>query len=174
MTAALPAALQAFIGQLAEPPVTMPDPIDRSAIRRWCEAIGDKNPIYLDPHHPATRALGGIVAPPAMLDAWTMARYDPQGRSGGEDIPVFSALSRLGFPIAVAIEIRQRYERYLKPGDVITQHRYVESISSEKKTAVGAGHFVVLRSDFVDQASAPVGRMHMTVLKFHPREGGSG
>jgi uncharacterized protein len=170
MKSALPAPLQAFIGRAALPPVTMPDPIDRSAIRRWCEAIGDRNPIYLDPTHPATVALGGIVAPPAMLDAWTMARYDPHTQSGGDDIPVLSALTQLGFPVAVAIEIRQQYDRYLRPGDIITQHRYVETISTEKKTSLGDGHFVVLRSDFIDQRSAPVGHMHMTILKFGPRE----
>jgi hypothetical protein len=170
MKSALPACLQAFIGQAVQPPVTIPDPIDRSAIRRWCEAIGDRNPIYLDPIHPATVALGGIVAPPAMLDAWTMARYDPDAEPGGDGIPVFSALTHLGFPVAVAIEIQQQYDRYLRPGDVITQHRYVESISTEKETALGDGHFVVLRSDFIDQRSAPVGRMHMTILKFRPRE----
>jgi uncharacterized protein len=170
MTSAVPASLQAFIGQAVQAPVTMPDPIDRSAIRRWCEAIGDHNPIYLDPAHPATIAIGGIVAPPAMLDAWTTPHYDPDVRAGGDDIPVFSALSRLGFPVAVAIEIRQQYARFLRPGDIITQHRYVESISTEKKTALGDGHFIVLRSDFIDQRSAPVGHMHMTVLKFRPRD----
>jgi uncharacterized protein len=170
MNSALPASLQAFIGQEAHPPVTMPDPIDRSAIRRWCDAIGDRNPIYLDPTHPATVALGGIVAPTAMLDVWTMPRYDPDAQSGGDDIPVFSALTLLGFPVAVAIEIRERYDRYLRPGDVITQHRYVESISPEKKTGLGVGHFIVMRSDFIDQRSARVSQMHMTILKFRPRE----
>ena len=170
MKSALPASLQAFIGQAVQPPVTMPDPIDRSAIRRWCEAIGDGNPIYLDPTHPATVALGGIVAPTAMLDVWTMPRYVPYAQSGGDDIPVFSALTHLGFPVAVAIEIRERYDRYLRPGDVITQHRYVESISPEKKTGLGVGHFIVLRSDFIDQRSARVSQMHMTILKFRPRE----
>lgn len=170
MTSALPASLQVFIGQAAMPPVTMPDPIDMSAIRRWCEAVGDRNPIYLDPTHSATTALGGIVAPPAMLDAWTMSRYDPHAKAGGDDIPVLSALTHLGFPVAVAIEIQQQYDRYLRPGDIITQRRYVESISVEKKTALGEGHFVVLRSDFTDQQAALVGRMHMTILKFRPRQ----
>jgi acyl dehydratase len=171
MTSALPASLQPFMGEAAEPPVTMLDPIDRSAIRRWCEAIGDRNPIYLDPAHPATRALGGILAPPAMLDAWTTSRYDPDAKTGGDGIAVLSALAQLGFPVAVASGIQQHYDRYLRPGDVITQRRYVESISPEKKTALGDGRFVVLRSEFTDQQSAPVGRMHMTILKFRPSGG---
>jgi uncharacterized protein len=170
VNSALPAPLQAFIAQEAHPPITMSDPIDGSAIRRWCDAMGDRNPIYLDAGHPATVALGGIVAPMAMLDAWTSPRYDPDAQSGGDDIAVFSTLTQLGYPVAVAIEIRQQYDRYLRPGDVITQRRYVESISTEKKTGLGAGRFIVMRSDFIDQRSARVAQMHMTILKFRPRE----
>lgn len=41
-------------------------------IHHWVDAIGDKNPIYVDEQ--AARAAGhpGIVAPPAMIQVWTM------------------------------------------------------------------------------------------------------
>ena len=41
-------------------------------IDHWLDAIGDRNPIYVD--EAAARAAGhpGVVAPPAMIQVWTM------------------------------------------------------------------------------------------------------
>ena len=48
------------------------DPVNQPTINNWVEAIGDRNPIYAD--EAAARAAGhpGIVAPPAMIQVWTM------------------------------------------------------------------------------------------------------
>src|SRR5436305_14103982 len=48
------------------------DPVNRPMINNWVEALGDRNPIYVD--EAAARAVGhpGIVAPPALLQVWTM------------------------------------------------------------------------------------------------------
>ena len=48
------------------------DPVNQPIINNWVEAIGDRNPIYVD--ETAARAAGhpGIVAPPAMIQVWTM------------------------------------------------------------------------------------------------------
>jgi len=42
-------------------------------IRHWCDAVGDGNPVYTDREFAAKSVHGGIVAPPTMLQAWTMA-----------------------------------------------------------------------------------------------------
>ena len=41
-------------------------------VDHWLDAMGDKNPIYVDEE--AAKAAGhpGIVAPPAMIQVWTM------------------------------------------------------------------------------------------------------
>ena len=41
-------------------------------ITHWVEAMGDRNPVYVDDD--AARAAGfpGVIAPPTMLQAWTM------------------------------------------------------------------------------------------------------
>ena len=67
--------LESFIGQPAGPAVTATDEVNLPTIRRWVEAMGDANPIYVDDD--AARAAGrdGIVAPPAMLSVWTARGY---------------------------------------------------------------------------------------------------
>jgi uncharacterized protein len=167
----LPPGLLSFIGQLAEPPLTMRDPIDPSAIRQFCDAVGDQNPAYTDAEYAAASARRGLIAPPAMLSAWTMPRYDPDRHAAGGTVPVMIELSRMGFTAAVAIEMEQQYFRELRLGDVLTLRRIVESISAEKITGLGAGRFLCLRSDFTDAQGEAVGFMRVTILKFKPSRG---
>ena len=48
------------------------DPVNLPTVKTWVEALGDTNPIYVD--EAAAKAAGhpGIVAPPAMIQVWTM------------------------------------------------------------------------------------------------------
>jgi len=70
--AAFGAGLQAFEGRSSGPPNRAPDPVNVPMIRHFVEAVGDDNPIYLDEQAGANYGHGGLVAPPAMLQAWTM------------------------------------------------------------------------------------------------------
>src|SRR5690606_29453034 len=118
------------------------DPIDRSAIRRYCDALGDANPAYTDAEFAAKSFRGGVIAPPAMLDAWTMPHYDPARPPAGDYMPLLAELASMGYTSAVAIEIEQEYVRELRLGDVLTQRRTVESIGPEKNTGLGVGRFL--------------------------------
>ncbi len=63
----LEAALRGFVGAVIGPPQVGPDLVDAAMIRHWCEAMGDRNPAYLDPEAASRSVHGGIVAPPVML-----------------------------------------------------------------------------------------------------------
>jgi len=45
---------------------------------------------------------------------------------------------------------------------------FFEDVSDEKRTALGAGHFLDYRYEFSDQHEELVGRMHFRILKFRP------
>src|SRR5262244_1881586 len=49
------------------------DPVNLPIIENWVEAIGDTNPVYNDAGYAAASVHGGLVAPPAMTQVWTMA-----------------------------------------------------------------------------------------------------
>ncbi|MHB9879307.1 bifunctional MaoC family dehydratase N-terminal/OB-fold nucleic acid binding domain-containing protein [Pacificimonas sp. ICDLI1SI03] len=157
-----------WVGRAANQPATARDPVNVPMIRRWCEAMGETNAIYFD--ESAAKAAGhpGIVAPPAMLEVWTMAPYRPGGRTAEEGMAVLNLFDEAGYTGVVATNTRQEYDRYLVPGDVITSTPIVDDVSDEKRTALGIGHFVTLRYEFTDASDKRVGRMTFRVLKFKP------
>jgi acyl dehydratase len=140
-------------------------------IRHWCDAIGDDLPVYTDPAAAAASVHREVVAPPTMLQAWTM-----RGLRGPAPVPApdggQDALMRLldehGFTSVVASNCEQEYERYLHLGDVLTADSTIESVSDEKQTGLGAGHFVTSKTIFRDQTGATVATMTFRILKFRP------
>lgn len=163
-------ALRSRRGSAAAPPRTAPDPVNLPMIRRWCEAMGEKGAIYLEEAAGAASEFGGLVAPPAMLEVWTMGRFAPEtGTHGGHtSLAGIAELDAAGFTSVVATNLAQQYLRYLRLGDLITQRVYLEEVSDEKRTALGAGHFLDYRYEFTDQRGELVGRMQFRILKFRP------
>ncbi|MBS0366312.1 MAG: MaoC family dehydratase N-terminal domain-containing protein [Proteobacteria bacterium] len=159
---------RAFVGKPAATPVAARDPVNLPAIRRWCDAMGDRNPVYQDAAAARAAGFDGIVAPPAMLDVWTMSPFRPGGRASTERMQVLELFDAAGFTGVVATNVEQDYDRYLHEGDRVHCTAIVEDVSEEKRTALGVGHFVTLRYEFTDDAGDAVGRMLFRVLKFRP------
>jgi acyl dehydratase len=174
-TAQLRAQLDSFVGKpMGEGPAIAPDPVNIPMIRHWVDALEDENPVYLDEEVAAASRFGSIVAPPAMLQAWTMGRPKIQGlaeRGGGPVMQYENALSVLddaGFDASRATNSELEFERYLTPGDRLQTSTLLESISDEKTTALGQGYFVTWVTTYSDEHGEVVGRQLFRVLKFKP------
>jgi uncharacterized OB-fold protein/acyl dehydratase len=162
--------LQAFVGRPTGPPRRARDPVNLPMIRHWCDAVGDANPVYTDPQAAAASAHGGIVAPPAMLQAWTMRGLERSpGPPGDYAIgELFALLDEAGFTSVVATDSDQEYARPLRLGDHLIVSGVIEAISDEKRTALGAGHFVTWLDTYRADGGEVVGTMRFRVLKFRP------
>ena len=162
-------ALQAFVGMEVGPPQVAPDEVNVPMVRHWCEAMGDTNPIYLDHDAAQASAHGQLVAPPTMLQAWVMNGLAGPDRSG--DGP-YEQMNRLlfsrGFTSVVATNCDQTYVRYLHPGDRLTMRTVIDSISPQKVTGLGTGHFVSTRQDYFDATGELVGSMLFRIIRFRP------
>ena len=150
------------------------DPVNQPMIRHWCDAVGDRNPVYTDPEFAAASRHGGIVAPPTMLQAWTMpglvSRAELPGFDGAHPLRrVIELLDGAGYTSVVATNCRQEYRRYLVPGDVLSVTTRIEAVSDEKQTALGAGRFVDELMVYRGQRGEEVARMSFRILKFAPR-----
>ena len=169
------ARLKAFEGRQIGPPEPAPDPVNQPMIRHWVEAIGDANPVYVDPEAAARSVHGQIVAPPVMLQAWVMRGFKPRPRTGGTaQDELMRLLDGAGFTSVVATNCEQEYPRYLHLGDHLSATTVIESVSDEKATALGVGHFVTTRIEYRTDDGELVGTMRFRILKFKPGTGRTG
>ena len=170
------ASLEKYVGKPLGPPTVAPDPVNVPMIRHWVDALSDRNPVYLDEDFAAKTRFGGIVAPPAMLQTWTMLRPRIQGiaeRGGAPDEIRFDnplkALDEVGYVGTLATNSELEFVRYLHPGDHLHVESRVESISNRKDTALGRGYFVTWGMTYLTNDGEIVGRQLFRVLKFDPR-----
>ncbi len=143
--------------------------------RHWVDALDDHNPVYLDEDAAAKTRFGRIVAPPAMLQTWTMARPRIEGiaeRGGAAvEISTQSALGILadaGYTATVATNSELEFVRYLRVGDLVSSSAALESVSERKTTALGTGYFVTWVTTYTDDDGGVVGRQRFRVFRFAP------
>ncbi|MFF8596465.1 bifunctional MaoC family dehydratase N-terminal/OB-fold nucleic acid binding domain-containing protein [Streptomyces sp. NPDC015220] len=165
--------LRSFTGRELTAPSPGQDPVNRPMIRHWAEAMGDTNPVYTD--DAAARATGraGVVAPASMVQAWTMRGYaatvgPPSGRGGFDEL--VELLDEGGYTSVVATDSELEFVRELVPGDHISVQEVVESISEEKRTALGAGRFVTTLKTYRDHYGVIVATQRWRTLRFRPAE----
>ena len=121
------ATMRALIGSPFGAPAVAPDAVNQPMIRHWAAAFEDHNPVYTDPAFAAATRFGGIVAPPLMLQTWTMPTPKISGiaerggspTEGGEN--PLTPLDESGFIATLATNSEFEIVRYLHPGEVVTQ-----------------------------------------------------
>jgi len=156
-------------------PSVGPDPVNQPMIRHWAAAFDDANPVYTEPEAAARSRFGGVVAPPLMLQTWTMPTplLAGIGDRGGAPVPVegpgpLSVLDDAGFTGTLATDSEFEILRYLHLDEVVSAETVIEDISGEKSTRLGAGHFVTWVTTYRDGGGEPVGRQRFRILKFRP------
>ena len=160
-------------------PTEAPDEVNLPMIRHWVDAMNDHNPVYLDEDAAVAAGFGGIVAPPAMLQTWTMGRPQITGLAerGGAPGTIdpespLAVLAAEGFTGTLATNSELEFHRYLRLGDRLQSQAAFESISERKTTGLGAGYFLTWATRYTDAAGAEVGRQVFRVFKFAPGTGG--
>src|ERR1700722_20145048 len=143
-------------------------------IRHWAYALADMNPVYLDPEFAAASRFGGIVSPPVMLQTWTMPspKLEGIGDRGGSPVEIktnpTAFLDEDGYTSTVATNSEFEIERYPRLGDVISAPAAYESVSDEKKTALGIGCFLTRLTTYTNQDGEVLRRQRFRVLRFRP------
>ncbi len=133
------------------------DPVNLPMINNWLEALGDRHPGYTE------------VAPPAMVQVWTMGGLHGQRTLDDPLGAMMKILDEAGFTSVVATNSDQTYHRYLRVGEHLSVTSTLEDVTGPKKTALGEGWFVTTRSTWY-VGDEPVAEMRFRVLKFRPAE----
>jgi uncharacterized protein len=153
-------------------PRTGRHPVNQPMVDHWTDAMGDRNPIYSD--ESAAKAAGhpGIVAPPAMIQVWTMMGL---GGNRPDDDPLGKILDLFddaGYVGVVATNCEQTYHRYLRPGEEVSVAAELTDVVGPKRTALGEGFFITQRISWTvgDDEDNPVAEMMWRIMKFRPAE----
>lgn len=146
-------------------------PVSDVQIWQWCRAMGDDNPLYTDRDYQARNGMTAPLAPPTMMQMWTMRdidfRYAP-GSTDAAPYQVFDDLTAAGFPANVAVSYDITFLRYLAVGDRVHHYTTVVTISAEKRTALGQGHFVTERVEYLDQLEHLFAEAYITYFQYRP------
>lgn len=131
------------------------DEVNLPMIRHWAEAMGDTNPRWAS------------VAPPAMVQVWTMYGLDPHRAAADPLHGTMQLLDEAGFTSVLATNSDQTYARNLVPGERPAVTTRLESVVGPKQTGLGEGYFVTTRNTWWVGDEA-VAKMTFRVLKFKP------
>jgi uncharacterized protein len=148
-------------------------PVNQPMVDHWLDAMGDKNPIYVD--EDAAKAAGhpGIVAPPAMIQVWTMMGL---GGVRPEDDPlgkILGLFDEAGYIGVVATNCEQTYHRYLRPGEEVSVAAELTDVVGPKQTALGEGFFITQKITW-QVGDEDVAEMMWRIMKFKPAENKAG
>jgi acyl dehydratase len=136
------------------------DAVNWPAIKHFCALVRDRNPLYWD-EAVARKRFGAVPSPPGMLFVWSMP---PLWRPDGIDYPPTLA-TQVPLPGNTVINVSTKSE-FLAPilvGDRLSVEETVTDVSSEKRTALGAGHFITTDVLYRNQRGEMVAR-HGNVL----------
>ncbi|MGC0415487.1 bifunctional MaoC family dehydratase N-terminal/OB-fold nucleic acid binding domain-containing protein [Embleya sp. AB8] len=134
------------------------DPVNGPMIRHWAEAMGDTNPVYTDPEAAARTHFGEVVAPATMLQVWIMRGMDAGATVNSVTGELYKHFTDNGFGSVVATNCEQEYVRPLRLGEVVQYDQLIETVSEEKTTGLGVGHFITtLTNIYVAGAGAGEG-----------------
>jgi len=116
-------------------------------VAAFARALGDANPLYVDPEAARRGPFGTIVAPPTYPIA-----FMTQALAGGAD--VFLELG-LDFMTLVHGEQEFEYARPVKAGETLTLTGRIADVY-EQQGSNGVLDFAVLETEAVDEAGQPV------------------
>jgi acyl dehydratase len=150
---------------VATEPRTAGTVVSAARIQMFAATVRDGNSSYWDAEF-AMSTWGGLLAPPGLLMGWlTPPPWDPTGQP-----PVSAIALRVPLPGTTFINAANEAEFPLPivEGDRLTVVEKLVSVSPEKRTRLGVGHFVETLDTFSRQDGAVVATNRNTLFRFTP------
>lgn len=156
-----------MVGAAGEPR-TATAAVSAARIQLFAAMVHDGNRSYWDAEF-ARRQWGGLLAPPGLLMGWLVP---PPWRPGGRVTPASIAL-RVPLPGSTFINAANECEFFqpIVEGDTLTVVEELVSVSPEKRTRLGVGHFVQTLETYRRQDGTVVATNRNTLFRFTPGTG---
>ena len=148
--------LRGLIGIMTEPVI---NEVEKGAIRRYAEAVGDPNPLYCDVEYARNSKYGELICPPGFF-GWPM-----KASTGAVEVmaPVFSALFKAGLVRILDGGVAYEFFLPLRAGDTLTWYaRFADVREREGKT--GKMVFLTFETTYINQRGDLVAKSRNTFL----------
>ena len=129
--------------------------VERGAIRKFAEAIGDDNPLYVDEEAARKSRYGGLIAPPTFMRSMSAGRSRatvqspyPAALDGGSEWEYFEPV-RPGDRISVTVKVSEMFEREGRLGNML---------------------FIIRETSYVNQFGKTVAIQRGTGISYQPSE----
>jgi acyl dehydratase len=140
----IPEELKKLIGSSGSPQTWE---VEKGAIRRFADAVGDYNPVYSDVEYARKSRYGAIIAPPGFF-GWPVRQA--RGSPLAVDIPpeLESAFAQAGCPLSLVLDGGMEYEFFapIRAGDILTA---VTTIRNLRERSSETGSIIVSFLDTV-------------------------
>ena len=137
--------------------------VNAPMIQYFCGVVEDGNPGYWSEAF-AEAQWGGIISPPSMLHSWVIPLpWQPEGVR-----PVSSLSMDVPLPGDKPINVSSDAEFFepIRVGDRLDYTETLLSISDEKTTRIGTGHFVETALDVRRQDGVTVARVTNILFRY--------
>lgn len=148
-----------------------PFPVNEAQIAYFCALVEDADENYWD-NEAATTRYGALISPPGMLMVWAFPLpWNP--RQKPEHAPVLALEVPLPGTSLINVSTDSRFFAPMRVGDRLVYTERVESISGQKRTTLGVGHFVSTRSECRNQHGVLVATNENVLFRYTVGAGGT-
>lgn len=159
----MPEDISHFVGNVISTSILE---VERGAVRRFVDAVGDPNPLYRDEEYARKSKYGSIIAPPGFF-GWPIM--------GGSQNLIFSLLEgelgqsllKAGYNTTSAIDGGTSYDFFhpIRIKDTLTASLAIKDIS-ERRNQTGKALFITFETTYTNQNGALVATERGTFI--HP------
>lgn len=141
-------------------------PVSEVRIAQFCALVEDGNPSYWDAVA-STRIWGRPVAPPAMLQTWTL----PLPWMPNRDVELDFMLLKLPLPGGSLVNVSTEivYHRPIYVGETLNFWDVATEISELKETRLGSGYFVTTVATYQNESGEKVATSTNIQFRFKAR-----
>ena len=151
----IPEAITQFIGKIDPPHVRE---VEKGAIRRYADAVGDDSPLYRDEEYARESRYGGVIAPPGFL-GWPMKSVPALESVMG----LMSAIVNAGYYRILDAGMSFEFFLPVRPGDVlIASPKILDVVEKEGKS--GTMIMCHFETTYMNQNGDTVARSYQKVI----------
>lgn len=156
----LPAEVAQLIGKTGET-VTME--VEKGAIKKFADAIGDRNPLYWDKEYARKSEYGGLIAPPGFF-GWPVSWTAVMPLASALRDECIDTISKAGFPRVLDGGIDYEFFHPVYAGDILKAESKIADVR-ERESKGGKMLFGILETSYTNQEGRLLAKERRTIIQ---------